>query len=118
MNRKELTLRNRSLKRTDNLREPEGQLLLRSKNKNHQEPARNIKLAWREGKKAPVACRRHCDAIVDGNKVYFQGGSHRLFIYNISDNYFLELPKCPFSCSRLAILNGQLANNYWWTTIN
>ena len=91
--------------------QPVGQLLLRSKDKNHQEAARkveNIKLAWREGKKAPFDSKRYCDAIVDGSKVYFHCCDLRqLFTYNISDNSWLQLPDCPFTCSSLAILNGQ-----------
>ena len=78
------------LEKDRQLHELEGQLLLRSKDKNHQEAAgkvdrkENIKLAWREGKKAPFAYKRCCDAVIDGSKVYFRGGGYRLFTYNIS----------------------------------
>jgi hypothetical protein len=107
------SLEKRLLEKDRQLHELEGELLLRSKDKNHQEAARkvdrkeNIKLAWREGKKAPLTFRRYGDAVVDGSKVYFQGGDHELFTYNVSDNYWLQLPDRPFSCSSLAILNGQ-----------
>ena len=92
------------------LHELEGQLL-RSKDKDHQEAAgkvENIKLAWRERKKAPFARERYCDAIVDGNKVYFRGGYRSLFTYNISNSSWLQLPDCPFGSCSLAIVNGQL----------
>jgi serine/threonine protein kinase len=98
------------LEKDRQLHEPEGKLLLRSKDKNHQEAAgkvENIKLVWREGKKAPFTYKRFCDAVVDGSKVYFQGGNLQLFTYNINDSSWLQLPDCPFSCSSLAILNGQ-----------
>jgi hypothetical protein len=107
-------LEKRLLENDRQLHELEGQLLLRSKDKNHREAARkvdskeNIKLGWREGKKAPFAYQRFCDAIIDGNEVYFRGGDHRLFSYNISDNSWLQLPNFPFSGCSLAILNGQL----------
>ena len=104
----------RLLEKDRQLCEPEGQLLLRSKDKNHQETARkvdgkeNIKLAWREGKRAPFAYKRLCDAVVDGSKVYFKGSERRICRYNISDNSWLQLPGCPFSGFSLAILNGHL----------
>ena len=68
----------------------------------------NIKLAWREGKKAPFAYERSCDALIGGSKVYFQGGSRGLFAYNISDNSWLQLPNCRFESCSLSIFNGQL----------
>ena len=83
------------LEKDRQLHELEGQLLLRSKDKNHQEAAgkvdrkENIKLAWREGKKAPFAYGRFLDAVVDGSKVYFQGSISGLFTYNISDSSWL-----------------------------
>ena len=99
------------LEKDRQVHELEGQLLLRSKDKNHQEAARkveNVRLAWREGKKAPFAYGRFCDAVVDGSKVYFKGGDYRLFAYNISDSNWLQLPDCPFASFSLAILNGEL----------
>ena len=102
------------LEKDRQLYELEGQLLLRSKDKNHQGAARkvdrkeNIKLACREGKKAPFAYERFCDAVVDGSKVYFRGSGCRLFSYNISDNSWLQLLDCPFGRCSLAIINGQL----------
>ena len=104
------------LEKDRQLHELEGQLLLRSKDKHHQEAARkvdrkeSIKLAWREleGKKAPFAYERFCDAVIDSSKVYFRGGGHELFTYNISDSSWLQLPDCPFGSCSLAIVNGQL----------
>ena len=104
-------LEKRLLEKERQLHELEGQLLLRSKDKDHLEATRkmeNIKLAWREGKKAPFAYGRFCDAVIDGSKVYFRGSLHRLFTYYISDSSWLRLPDCPFSYCSLAILNGQL----------
>jgi N-acetylneuraminic acid mutarotase len=97
----------RLLEKDQQLQELEGQVLLRSKDKNHQEAARKMELAWREEKKAPFEYRRVCDAVVDGSKVYFQCGD-QLFTYNISDSSWLQLPDCPFYNSSLAIINGQL----------
>ena len=101
------------LEKDKQLHELEEQLLLRSKDKNRLEAARKVEkirinLAWREGKQAPFAYKRYCDAVVDGSKVYFQGGDYRLFAYNIGDNSWSHLPDCPFYGFSLAILNGQL----------
>ena len=68
----------------------------------------NIKLIWREGRKAPFTSKRWCDAIVDGNRVYFVDGNGHLWTYDISDKGWSQLPDCPCSCSSLAILNNQL----------
>ena len=92
------------------LREVAGQLLRRDQT--HLEAAEkvdgrdNIKLKWREGRKAPFPSRRYCSAIVDGNRVYFYNGNHQLWTYNIRDNDWSQLPRCPYSFSSLAILNG------------
>jgi hypothetical protein len=101
-------LEKRFLEKDRQIHELEGQLLLRSKNKNHWEAAGKMELAWREGEKAPFAYHRYCDAVVDGSKVYFQRGGLQLFTYNISDSSWLQLPDCPFLDSSLAIVNGQL----------
>ena len=112
--RERANLEKQLLEKDRQLHELERQLLLRSKDKDHQEAAgkvgrkENIKLAWREGKKAPFAYARYCDAVVDGSKVYFRGGMRGLFTYNISDNSWLQLSNCPFSYCSLAIVNGQL----------
>jgi hypothetical protein len=101
----------RLLEKDGQLHKLEGQLLLRSKDKNHQEAAGKVKLAWREGKKAPFTYVRLCDAVtvVECSKVYFQGNIDQLFTYNISESSWLKLPKCPFRNCSLAILNGQLS---------
>ena len=131
--RERANLEKHLLEKGRQLHELEGQLLLRSKDKDHQEAARkvkNIKLAWREGKKAPFACVRFCDAVIDGSKVYFRVDVHQLFAYIVGDNSWLQLPDCPFDSCSLAIVNGQLttiggdpltnklmslANEYRWT---
>jgi serine/threonine protein kinase len=131
--RERANLEKRLLEKDRQIHELEDQLLLRSKDKNHQEAAgkvENIKLAWSEGKKAPFTNERFCDAVVDGSKVYFLGGDRRLFTYNISDSSWLQLPDCPFSSFSLAFVNGQptaiggqqftnklmsLTNEYKWT---
>ena len=102
------------LERDRQLHELEGQLWQRSKDKDHQEAARNvvrrknIKLVWREEKKAPFNDRRYCDAVVEDSKVYFQDTSDQLYTYNISDNSWSHLTDCPFSTSSLASISGQL----------
>ena len=109
--RERASLDKQLLEKDRRLHELEGQLLLRSKGKNQQEAAgkvENIKLAWREGKKAPFACVRLCDAVVDRSKVYFRIDGRRLFTYNISDSGWLQLPDYPFASCSLVILNGQL----------
>ena len=104
----------RLLEKDRQIHELEGQLLLRSKDKNYREAAgkvdrkESIKLAWRKGKKAPFSYGRYCDAVVDGSKVYFRGDYRQLFAYNISDNSWLQLPDCPFGSCSFAIINGQL----------
>ena len=104
-------LEKRLLEKDRQLHELEGQLLLRSKDKNPQVTAgkvENIKLAWREGEKAPFSYEIYCDAVVDGSEVYVRGGDCLLFTYNISDSSWLQLPDSPFCYCSLAILNGQL----------
>jgi hypothetical protein len=107
MTEKGRELEKQLLEKDRRIHELEGQLLLRSKDKYHQEAARKVELVWKEGKKAPFAYESYCDAVVDGSKVYFRGGKHQLFTYNISDNNWLQLPDCPFYGCSLAILNGQ-----------
>ena len=95
------------------LYELEGQLR-RWRDQTHLEAAEkvdsrdNIKLIWREGRKAPFTSKRWCDAIVDGNRVYFVDGSDHLWTYDISDKGWSQLSNCPYSCSSLVILNNQL----------
>ena len=92
--------------------ELEGQLL-RLRDKIHLQAAEkvdrrdNIKLIWREGRKAPFADQRWCDTIVDGSRVYFQIGDYQLWTYDISGKGWSQLPNIPYSCSSLAILNDQ-----------
>ena len=66
----------------------------------------SIKLIWKEGKKAQFSGRRLCDAIVDGNRVYFWYVDRQLWIYKINDRGWSRLPDCPYASSSLAILNG------------
>ena len=92
--------------------ELEGQLL-RWRDQKHPDAAEkvdrreNIKLIWREGRKAPFANRRWCDAIVDGNRVYFQIGDCQLWTYDISVKGWSQLPDILYPFSSLAILNDQ-----------
>ena len=110
--RERANLEKRLLEKDRQLHELEGQLL-RLRDQKHLETARkvdrkgNIKLVWREEKKTLFARGRYCDAVVDGSKVYFRG-DFLLFTYNISDKGWSRLPDGPFSCTSLAILNGQL----------
>ena len=106
----------RLLEKDRRLRELEGQLI-RSREQpqmpQHLEVAGmkidkgdNIKLMWREGRKAPFAGNRWCDAIVDGNRVYFLDGNNCLWTYDISDKVWSQLSHAPYSCSTLTILKG------------
>ena len=89
-------------------------LLLRLSDHRHRDTAAkvdredNIKLMWREGRKAPFTCRRWFDAIVDGNRVYFQDGNSNIWAYDISDKSWSRLPNCPYGGYSLVILNDQL----------
>ena len=66
----------------------------------------NIKLRWREGRRALFNGQRWCDAVVDGNRVYTLDGNYCLWIYDINDKYWLQLSKVPYGCSGLVILDG------------
>ena len=66
----------------------------------------NIKLRWREGKRALFADCRRRDAVVDGNRVYFLDGRYCLWMYDINDKCWLQLSKAPYECSGLVILDG------------
>jgi hypothetical protein len=96
------------LEKDKQIHELEGQLLLRSKDKNHREAARKVKLAWREGKKAPFAYGRFCDAVVDGSKVYFRGGGDQLFTYNIVVGCNSQTTHFLVPASQFSMVNQQL----------
>ena len=98
----------------ERLRELEGQLL-RWRDQKHLETAEkvnrrdNIKLIWREGRKAPFADQRWCNVVVDVNRVYFLRGNRQLWTYdNVVDMGWTQLPDCPCPCTSLAMINDQL----------
>ena len=81
------------------LSELEGHLLRWRDRKHLEAPEKEdrrdtIELMWREGRKAPFADRRWCDAIVDGNRVYFRCGDRQLWIYDIRCKGWSQLPDC------------------------
>ena len=66
----------------------------------------SIILKWREGKKAPFDNRRWCDAVIDGDIVYFLHGNYGIWTYNLSNRCWLKLPKVPCDNASLVVLNG------------
>ena len=66
----------------------------------------NIKLRWREGRRAPFHSLRWCDALVDSNAVHFLDDNDYLWTYNVASKDWWKRPKAPFNCSSLTVLNG------------
>ena len=66
----------------------------------------NIKLRWRNGGMALFAKKRWCDAIVDGNEVYFLDGNSHIWTYDISKQCYSTLLDAPYICSSLVVLNS------------
>ena len=67
----------------------------------------NIKLVWREGEKAPFAYKRWCDAVINGNRVYFCGLNLEFWTYEIyGDKGWSRLPNRLYISTTLAILSG------------
>ena len=69
--------------------------------------AGNIKLRWRDGKRAPCRMWRNV-AAVNGGVAYFSPGEHEVFAYNSADSKWSELPKCPNRKFSLAVINNFL----------
>jgi hypothetical protein len=69
----------------------------------------SFKLTWREGKRMPSRISRICDAVVDGNTVYImEGGSVRLYSYDVIRDSWSQLPDCVCEFRPLTIIDGLL----------
>ena len=68
----------------------------------------SIKLRWRDGGRAP--CKMYGEvSVVDGSVAYFRPGGYKsVFAYNSTKNKWTELPECPNSSFRLAMVNSLL----------
>ena len=65
----------------------------------------DLKLTWRMEEKTPFAGRRMDDAVVDGSRVYIRNGV-RLWVYDINNQDWSQLPHCIYIHTSLIILNG------------
>ena len=92
-------------------REPRTQLpvqpSLQVDHKPHPHRVREMSLKWRNGGKAPFKMYRGA-AVVDGDMAYFISWDGKVCSYNVSNNKWSKLPKCPYQFSSLAVINGQL----------
>ena len=69
----------------------------------------NIKLKWREGKRAPCRMGRLCDAVVDGNTVYVRAGvTVEIYSYDATTDSWCQLPDCANKHGSVTVINGQL----------
>ena len=75
--------------------------------KPHPHRVREMTLKWRDGGKAPFKMYRGA-AVVDGDMAYFISWNGKVCSYNVSNNKWSKLPKCPYQFSSLAVINGQL----------
>ena len=72
----------------------------------------SIKLRWREEKRAPFEMSRWCDAVVDGNTVYFRNGYKvEIYSYDVTSDSWSQLPDCVIENGSITIVNG------WLTTV-
>ena len=67
----------------------------------------NVTLNWRDGGKAPFGMSRGA-AVVDGGVAYFMNWDGRAYSCNSTNKKWSELPKYPYQCSSLAVVNSQL----------
>ena len=69
----------------------------------------SFKLRWREGKRAPRAISRPCDAVVDGNTVYVRSqGMVKMYSYDATGDSWSQLPDCIHVNDSITIINGLL----------
>ena len=75
----------------------------------HPNPPLKRKLfgEWRDGGRAPY-CTTRGAAVADGNVVYFMDWSGKICSYDLSMQWWSELPKFPHQYSSLAVLKGLL----------
>ena len=85
---------------------------LRQLQQDYDQALTNFKLRWREGKRAPSAIQRWCDAVVYGNAVYvWRYDSVEIYLYTVTNNSWSQLPDCIHQYGSIAIING------WLTTV-
>ena len=63
------------------------------------------RLVWRQAGRAPFSDRRWCDASLDGNRLYFLDGDRHLWMYDIREQGWTQLPDCLYGCSSLTVLH-------------
>ena len=68
----------------------------------------NIKLRWREGKKAPCTMSRICDAIVDNNTVYCKYDSNKIYSYYTPTSNWSPILDCPAKGFAITVIDGLL----------
>jgi tRNA G18 (ribose-2'-O)-methylase SpoU len=84
------------------------QLLTKGDSKKYTDVT-DMKLTWRKGKSAPQRMYRVCNAVVDGNMVYFNAdGDNNIQCYNRDSDLWTQLPHCPNTYSSFVIVNHTL----------
>ena len=68
----------------------------------------NIKLRWREGKKAPHEMSRYADAVVDNNTVYCQFDVNKVYAYHIPSSNWSPVPDCPTKRFAITVIDDLL----------
>ena len=75
--------------------------------KPHPPKEQKVTLNWRDGGKAPFRMIRGA-AVVDVGVAYFMHWDGQACSYNSTNKKWSELPKYPYQCGSLAVINGQL----------
>ena len=90
--------------------ELEQQLSQREQRKIRANSGEELKLRWREGKRAPCKMYRRSDAVVDGNKVYVRKESLivEIYSYDVTCDSWFQLPDCVLENGSIAVINGLL----------
>ena len=69
----------------------------------------SFKLRWREGKRAPCVMNRWCDAVVNGNAVYFKKeNTVNIYSYDVTNDSWSQLPDCVDEYCSTTVINGCL----------
>jgi hypothetical protein len=67
----------------------------------------DIKLRWREGKKAPCVMYRYCDAVTDNGTMYCRYDSNdKVYAYHMSSSTWSSTPAIPYKGFALAVIDG------------
>ena len=77
---------------------------LHSESRSREESRGNIKLRWREGKKAPCKMSNSYTVAVDGNVAYLRD-VNKVYAYTVSSCTWSQLPDCMFSDCPSVIVN-------------